>query len=200
MPDLVRLAPFFAISAVASAWTIWEQKYHSGAQGVRFSESWLQRLAIAGHDIWFYLGKLILPTRLSFFYPQWKIDGGNFFACLPLLLALVGLGLLFWKRNSALRPGFVAAVYFVVSIFPVLGFFNVFFFRYSYVSDHFQYLAAMGPLALIAARDLRGPPQSPDKFLADSAARSRDIAGPADVGNRIALPQRRERVPVGDLP
>jgi superkiller protein 3 len=33
----------------------------------------------------------------------------------------------------------------------VLGFFSVFFFRYSFVSDHFQYLASMGPLALAGA-------------------------------------------------
>jgi tetratricopeptide (TPR) repeat protein len=33
----------------------------------------------------------------------------------------------------------------------VLGFFSVYFFRYSFVSDHFQYLASMGPLALTAA-------------------------------------------------
>jgi tetratricopeptide (TPR) repeat protein len=36
-------------------------------------------------------------------------------------------------------------------LFPVLSFFNVFFFRYSFVSDHFQYLASMGPLALAGA-------------------------------------------------
>jgi len=33
----------------------------------------------------------------------------------------------------------------------VLGFFSVYFFRYSFVSDHFQYLASIGPLALIGA-------------------------------------------------
>jgi tetratricopeptide (TPR) repeat protein len=39
----------------------------------------------------------------------------------------------------------------VISLFPVLGFFSVYFFRYSFVSDHFQYLASMGPLALAGA-------------------------------------------------
>ena len=46
---------------------------------------------------------------------------------------------------------FFAAAYYLVSLFPVLSFFNVFFFRYSFVSDHFQYLASMGPLALVGA-------------------------------------------------
>jgi protein O-mannosyl-transferase len=50
-----------------------------------------------------------------------------------------------------MRPVSFAAAYFVISLFPVLGFFTVFFFRYSFVSDHFQYLASIGPLALLGA-------------------------------------------------
>ena len=46
---------------------------------------------------------------------------------------------------------FFAAAYYVISLFPVLGLFSVYFFRYSFVSDHFQYLASMGPLALFGA-------------------------------------------------
>lgn len=50
-----------------------------------------------------------------------------------------------------MRPVFFGFAYFVVSLFPVLGLFNVFYFRYSLVADHFQYLASMGPLVLAAA-------------------------------------------------
>ncbi|MEY2491960.1 MAG: protein O-mannosyl-transferase, partial [Verrucomicrobiota bacterium] len=35
--------------------------------------------------------------------------------------------------------------------FPILDFFDVYFFRYAFVSDHFQYLASMGPLALFGS-------------------------------------------------
>jgi Flp pilus assembly protein TadD len=45
----------------------------------------------------------------------------------------------------------VALAYFLALLFPVLGFFNVYFFRYSFVADHFQYLAGIGPLTLAAA-------------------------------------------------
>jgi tetratricopeptide (TPR) repeat protein len=149
---LVVLAPFFLLSAAASAWTIWQQKFLSGALGAEWPQTWPQRLAISGMDVWFYLGKLLWPTPLIFIYPRWKIDTGQLSTFLPLLLtALGGLLYLWWKRNGPLRPVFFGAAYFVVSLFPILGFFNVYFFRYSFVSDHFQYLASMGPLALAAS-------------------------------------------------
>lgn len=149
--DLAVLAPFFLISVAAGGWTIWEQKFHSGAVGVEWSQTSPERLAIAGTDIWFYLSKIAWPSRQSFIYPHWRIDASKLATFLPLVSALGGLLLLWWKRNGPLRPVFFAAAYFVVSLFPVLGLFNVYFFRYSFVSDHFQYLANMGPLALAAS-------------------------------------------------
>jgi len=58
---------------------------------------------------------------------------------------------LWFVRAKWGRAIFFAAAYYVISLFPVLGFFSVYFFRYSFVSDHFQYLASMGPLALAGA-------------------------------------------------
>jgi tetratricopeptide (TPR) repeat protein len=70
---------------------------------------------------------------------------------LPLAAVVGALGLLWLGRNGPMRPVFFAFAYFVISLFPVLSFFNVYFFRYSFVGDHFQYLASMGPLALAGA-------------------------------------------------
>jgi protein O-mannosyl-transferase len=153
---LFVLAPFFLLSAVASTWTIWQQRFLSGAHGPEWVQTWLQRLAISGMDVWFYLGKLVWPTPLIFIYPRWKIDATLLSTFLPLLMVVGGLLFLWWKRNGPLRPVFFSAAYFVISLFPVLGFFNVYFFRYSFVSDHFQYLASIGPLALAASGIITG--------------------------------------------
>src|SRR5207302_872531 len=59
--DVVFLVPFMLISALASAWTIWEQKFHAGASGPEWAQTWPERLIIAGRAIWFYLGKLVWP-------------------------------------------------------------------------------------------------------------------------------------------
>jgi len=64
---------------------------------------------------------------------------------------LAGLTALWFVRTNGGRAVFFAAAYYLISLLPVLGFFSVYFFRYSFVSDHFQYLASMGPLALAGA-------------------------------------------------
>jgi tetratricopeptide (TPR) repeat protein len=154
--DLAALFPFVLISALASIWTVWEQKFHSGAIGPEWALSWPERLIIAGRAISFYLGKLVWPHPLIFIYPRWEINSSQLTAYLPLLAMLVGLFALWIIRGKSSRSVFFAAAYFVISLFPVLGFFSVYFFRYSFVSDHFQYLASMGPLALAGAGITQG--------------------------------------------
>src|SRR5438046_1425828 len=146
--DLRLLLPFFLISLLASGWTIWEQKFHSHAIGAEWVQTPLQRILISADAIWFYLLKLIWPHPLIFIYPRWNVDPSRWFAWIPLVMLLVAATVLFSKRKAALRPVAFAFAYFVITLFPVLDFFDVYFFRYSFVSDHFQYLASMGPLAL----------------------------------------------------
>jgi len=154
--DAVSLVPFLVISALASAWTIWEQKFHANAVGPEWAQTWPERLIIAGRAIWFYLAKLFWPDPLIFIYPRWEIHSSQWTAYLPLMAASVGLILLWFLPGKAGRALFFAAAYYVVLLFPVLGFFSVYFFRYSFVSDHFQYLASMGPLALAGVAVTQG--------------------------------------------
>lgn len=153
--DALALAPCFLLSAVVSGWTIWEQKFHSGAIGPEWSQTWPERIAIAGRVIWFYLGKLAWPHPLTFIYPRWDISA-DLREFLPALGVLAGIGVLWWRRGRW-RVGFLAAGFFVALLFPVLGFFSVYFFRYSFVGDHFQYLASLAPLALAGVGIARLP-------------------------------------------
>jgi protein O-mannosyl-transferase len=160
----LRLAPFLLIAGLASAWTIWEQRFHSGAQGAEWAQTWPERLVIAGRAVWFYLGKLAWPHPLIFIYPRWTLEASRASSYLPALAVAITLLLLGWAGAGSgriglgtspgwkpARAGFFAFACFVVLLFPVLGFFNIYFFRYSFVGDHFQYLASMGPLALAGA-------------------------------------------------
>ncbi len=64
-------------------------------------------------------------------------------------LAVVA-GLWFGRKRIGRGP-LAAVLFFAVTLFPALGFVNVYSMRYSFVADHFQYLAGAGLIALAAA-------------------------------------------------
>ncbi len=138
------------MAVLAGAVSILTQ-HGKGADSAEWARSWPERVAIAGDAIWFYLGKLIWPYPLEITYPRWQIDAGSVVSYLPLAALAAVMAVLWVKRNLWGRPLFFAMAYFVVALLPVAGLLNMTFFQYAYVADHFQYLAAMGPLALVGA-------------------------------------------------
>lgn len=149
--DAFRLAPFFILGAALGLLTVWMEKSAVGAQGTDWDFTWIERCLIAGCVSVFYLIKLVAPLQLTFFYPRWEIDGGRWELYLAPL-AVLTLVVFLWVRRKQWGFGPLAAIlYFLVTLFPALGFFAVYPMRYSFVADHFQYLASIGPLALILA-------------------------------------------------
>jgi protein O-mannosyl-transferase len=148
--DLLALAPLFLLGAALGLVTAWLEKHHVGASGADWTLSLSQRCLLAGQALWFYAGKLIWPDPLTFIYPRWQIDGGAAWQYLFPLAALAVLLVLWLLRRRIGRGPLVAVLFFAGTLAPALGFFDVFPFRYSFVADHFQYLASIGLLALIA--------------------------------------------------
>ena len=147
--DTRPLLPFFFAALAMGALTIWTEKHFIGATGDDFALSFGQRFLIAGRVVWFYLGKLAWPADLSFIYPRWDVDVSVPWQYgFPLAsLAMTGLA---WRLRHWSRAPLAAWLLFVGTLFPALGFVNVYPFRYSFVADHYQYLACLGPLALAA--------------------------------------------------
>ena len=54
-------------------------------------------------------------------------------------------------------------LFFAGTLFPALGFFNIYPFRFSFVADHFQYHASIGPIVLAAAGIMKIPADFPKK-------------------------------------
>jgi protein O-mannosyl-transferase len=148
--DVVPLIPFFAVGAALGIFSAWMERTSVGATGEDFQFSFVERFLIAGRAVWFYLAKLAWPEPLIFNYPRWQIGQGLWWQYLFPLAALGLLAALWWhrKRHPALLATFLL---FCGILFPALGFFNVYPFRYSFVADHFQYLACIAPLTLAAA-------------------------------------------------
>lgn len=155
--DVAPLVPFLMVGAASGAATAWIEKHHIGATGAAFDLSLLDRVALAGRAVWFYLGKLAWPAQLTFIYPRWEPDGASL-AWLVYPGTLAALATALWGLRHRLgRAPLAALLYFVGTLFPALGFFDVFPFNYSFVADHFQYLACLGPMALVAAVVERAP-------------------------------------------
>jgi len=149
--DVAPLVPFFALGAVAGLHTAWLERHHVGATGAAWALGPLERVVLAGRALWFYAGKLLWPHPLIFFYPRWRIDPAALWQ-LAFPLAVVALVAALWLARRRIGRGPLAAVLlFAGVLFPALGFFDVFPFRYSYVADHFQYHASTALLALFAA-------------------------------------------------
>ena len=148
--DVVPLLPFFALGIVSGLVTAWVEHRFIGANGSEFNFTVVERCLIAGRAVWFYLGKLLWPVDLSFIYPRWIISQAVWWQYLFPLAALA-LAVLLWRWRHRSRAPLAAFLYFAGTLFPALGFVNVYPFRYSFVADHFQYLASIGPIALAAA-------------------------------------------------
>jgi tetratricopeptide (TPR) repeat protein len=145
--DGLALAPWFVLGLAAGFMTSWMEQ-HLVASGAEWKLSFVQRCLLAGRALWFYAGKLCWPRHLTFVYPRWEIDAGAAWQYSFPLAALVVLVALWLLRARIGKGPLVAVLFFGVTLAPALGFVNVYPFRYSYVADHFQYLAGIGLIAL----------------------------------------------------
>ncbi len=145
------LIPFFVFALLSAGWTVWEQRYSSGAIGFEWDYSLLERILLAGRIFWFYLAKFIWPIPVMFLYPRWELSAADPAAWLyPLgAVALVAAAWMMRKRTG--RIPLVVLLLYAALLFPVLGFFNIYFTRYAFVADHFAYLPSMPVLAAFGA-------------------------------------------------
>lgn len=148
---LASLVPFFAVGLVLALQTAWIERVSVGADGAVFDFSPLERLLIASRAVAFYAGKLLVPWPLIFLYPRQELRPAELLSWLPLALELALAGLAWRAFRRGRRGPALALAVFVVTLFPALGFVNVYPMRFSFVADHFQYLASLAPLALLAA-------------------------------------------------
>ncbi|HET6454703.1 MAG TPA: tetratricopeptide repeat protein [Armatimonadota bacterium] len=143
------IAPFFIMAGIMGTLTVWWERHHQGTYGEEFSFSAVERMLIAGRAIWFYLGKLVWPTKLSFSYAKWGINAAD-----PRqyvwVAALIILAIAIWRYRKIGKGLMAAPIFFVITLIPMLGFFSLYTFRYSFVADHYQYVACLGPIALFS--------------------------------------------------
>jgi protein O-mannosyl-transferase len=168
--DVLLLVPFFVLGLVAGGNTAWLEKHRVGAYGEDWALSPAERVLIAGRAVWFYFGKLLWPNPLVFIYPRWELDTRSLVQWAFPVTAVLAVGVLAALRTRIGRGPLVAALFFGGTLFPALGFFDVYPMRFSFVADHFQYLASLGILALLAALGARALDRPDRRTVAQGAA------------------------------
>jgi tetratricopeptide (TPR) repeat protein len=149
--DALFVLPMLALSAAFGLITAWLERGHVGAGGPAWDLSPGERLIVAGRAFWFYASKLVAPIGLNFLYPRWSVDGAAAWQFL-FPLSAVALCVVLWRLRGRIGRGPLAGVLvFGITVAPALGFLDFYFQLYSWVQDHFQYLASVGPISLLAA-------------------------------------------------
>src|SRR5437762_205787 len=141
--DVVPLAPFFFLSAAAGLMTSWVEYSNMGYKARALDFSLVDRCLIAGRAFWFQLGKVLWPSNLMFVYSRWEINAAVAWQYLFPLAVLGLLGIL-WSLRRWSRAPLAGVLVYIFLLLPSLGFLNIFFFIYSFVADHWQYLACLG--------------------------------------------------------
>ncbi|MCZ6837362.1 MAG: tetratricopeptide repeat protein, partial [Planctomycetota bacterium] len=163
---LATLTPMFIIGLIAAFNTARIEREHVGAEGLAFDLSILDRTLVASKALLFYPGKIVWPQPLIFIYPRWTIPPGNPLSYWPIgLVAILGISLIVLYRKG-LRGPFIALSLFAGTVFPALGFFNVYPHLYSFVADHFQYHATIGLITLIVGGLFWGFPKKRSLVIA----------------------------------
>ena len=168
--DLRRVAPFFLVALVLTALDL--SSYSSilyGSTEGSLDYSLPERVLIASRALWFYAGKLAWPTDLAVIYPRWDIRLGDPWAWLYLAGAAALAATLWLLRHRLGRGPLAGALFFAVTLSPVLGFVNFGYMRFSLVADRFQYLAGIGFLAVLAGAAAHGAGRLPGRLKRGAA-------------------------------
>lgn len=140
--------------ALAAAMTAWLEAVHVGAADAS-DLAFVDRLLVAGRAPWHYLGSVLWPFGHCFHYPRWQLDAGDVTQWLFVVATLAALAGAWAVRHRFGRGPLTTLLLFGGVLTPVLGWFDVYPFRFSFVADHFAYHASLPVFAALGALTAR---------------------------------------------
>ena len=148
---------FIAAAAIGEFAAAREKSVIVVGHGADMYFTWGERFVIAGKDVWFYLRTLAVPYPSMPVYPRWEYSASSWMNDMQPLGVVLLLGVLFLLRRRIGLGAFWALMFFLVNALPILGFVNFYTMHYTFVADHYQYLASVGlivPGVEMAARGI----------------------------------------------
>ena len=144
--DLIRLVPFFAVGlAIAAA----DTSFYRSKEAISFDYLLIERVLIAAHALWFYVGKLLWPAGLAVIYPHWEVRVADPLAWGYVAAAVTAGAALWFLRHRIGRGPLAGALFFTITLAPVLGLVDFGYMQFSFVADRYQYLAGIGVITVI---------------------------------------------------
>ena len=157
--DLLRLVPFGVVGLVI---TVGDLSFYQSVEPLSLGYSFVERTLIAARALWFYAGKLLWPSELAFTYPLWDIRVADPLAWGYLVAAVALVVALWYFRHQLGRGPLAGALFFAVTLLPVLGFVDYGYMQFAFVADRFQYLAGIGVMAGVIGAAAHGVGRLPD--------------------------------------
>ena len=151
--DLARLAPFFLVGLAIVAGDL---AFYVSREPLDLGYLPIDRVLIAAHALWFYVGKLLWPADLAIIYPFWEVRATDPIGWLYVAAAVAVVGVLWRFRHRLGRGPLAGVLFFAVTLSPVLGFVDYGYMQFSFVADRFQYLAGIGVMGLLAGAAAHG--------------------------------------------
>ena len=145
---LKKLLPVFILSFGFGLINIYFEHNHIGSvEDYSFHRSFAERLIVAGMIPLFYLKQLLFPVYISFFYPKWAVQTSSLLSYAPVfvVMLLTGLAIFMIVRRDSQNVRILSFLWiaFLASLFPVLNIFYVYGMKFSFVADHWVYLATL---------------------------------------------------------
>lgn len=140
-----------AVGIALGLLTMWFQYHRAIPPQLQGGAPPLQRVVSAIRAFWFYVGKILVPVRLSWMYEPWEdLPHWLLLSQSGALILVVVVGWA-WRSRSVGRGLIAGWLSFGALMFPVLGLFDIGYLLYAPVADHWAYAGAAALLAMEAA-------------------------------------------------
>lgn len=139
---VVEKIPFYILSLVSAAVTMWAQKKGGAIVSVE-QYPFAQRLAGAFNSYVFYLYKTLLPVNLSPLYPLDTAAPGGLTVAAVLVFAAVSAYSVYSIKKRKIVPA--VWLYYLITLFPVIGVIQV---GKQAAADRYMYLPSIAPFIL----------------------------------------------------
>lgn len=138
-----RILPHVALALAIGAFTWHMEQTVIGAATQIPDFTVVQKIFLAAKNTAFYFSKLVYPYPLVFIYPKWQPPTAGILGHLDAItVLLLSIGC-FAMRKYGKWP-MACLLFYGICLIPALGFTKIYPMRFSFVADHFQYLASLG--------------------------------------------------------